>query len=159
MLYSIGFYFIYTHQIKEVKKKNHHTNCFDLKPVTTISIPLHNGNPVAYGFEWIEEYEISYNGILYDIVYVKYENDKAIFSCVADKKETKLQNALNDQSEKQADNNASKKSDGAKTLLLFSPETLFTSQNFYSASIKNYILFSEITVSTYRNIPSPPPWA
>lgn len=127
--------------------------------ITTIAVPVVNGQPTAEGFKRLEESEIRFQGKLYDVVSVQFKDGKAVFKCIPDDKETDIETAVNDQVQKQGDNNTKKKLSSQTSIVLFA----YVEQNLQLANTSTQstcciIGHSEPIPVRYLNIPSPPPW-
>jgi len=92
LMQVMGYYIAFRVRQQELKSEvrvylNSHKHDTHL---TRLEFPAQNGKIIHDKFEWEETNEFSFAGSMYDVIEMKVENDKVIFTCLEDKRENDL---------------------------------------------------------------------
>lgn len=86
---------IITQQKKKIKSdvKKMMVSEMDKSELTRLEFDMQT---VMHSLKWEHSHEFKYQGVMYDIMYRKYENGKVVYHCWKDKVETALNSRLHD---------------------------------------------------------------
>ena len=125
--------------------------------LTHLEFPAQNGKIIHDKFEWEEGDEFSFAGSMYDVIEMKVEKDKVVFTCLEDKRENDLLKSF-EQIQKRQNRGKSRSATALQFLsvVYYSPETDVIPSFDYD-SLTSYYPYQSPIFDRSGEILTPPP--
>jgi hypothetical protein len=155
LYYSAGYYPVFRHRLKEIKREMKVRMARDLnqRDITRLRFSQEDYEKL----KWKEPHEFYHGGSLYDVLMqVRDQDGFIIMHCLNDS----LEKELYAHARKQAERNQSESASGMGFLKLITGAWVVASQPmvFTQPVSPFYFSYTEIHVAFYPDKPNPPPW-